>query len=75
MDFEAGVPAREQPAAGKPLLSVLPVPDSYTSLTITQQSIQKFHMGLGGLRELVMDREAWCAVVHGITKSRTRLSD
>ena len=26
-------------------------------------------MGLGGLQELVMDREAWCAVVHGITKS------
>ena len=32
-------------------------------------------MGLGGLRELVMDREAWRAVVHGVTKSRTRLSD
>ena len=32
-------------------------------------------MGLGGLQELVMDREAWCAVVHGITKSWTRLSD
>ena len=28
-------------------------------------------MGLGRLRELVMDREAWCAVVHGITKSWT----
>ena len=28
-------------------------------------------MGLGRLQELVMDREAWCAVVHGITKSRT----
>ena len=32
-------------------------------------------MGLGGLRQLVMDREAWHAVVHGVTKSQTRLSD
>ena len=32
-------------------------------------------MGLGGLRELVMGREAWHAVVHGVAKSRTRLSD
>ena len=32
-------------------------------------------MGLGGLRELVMDKEAWHAVVHGIAKNRTRLSD
>ena len=32
-------------------------------------------MDLGGLRELVRDREAWRAAVHGVTKSQTRLSD
>ena len=32
-------------------------------------------MGLGGLQQLVMDREAWRAVVHGVAKSRTLLSD
>ena len=32
-------------------------------------------MGLGGLQELVMDREAWRAVIHGVAKSQIRLSD
>ena len=37
--------------------------------------IDSMDMSLGGLRELVLDREAWHAAVHGVTKSRTRLSD
>ena len=32
-------------------------------------------VSLSELRELVMDREAWCAVIHGVTKNRTRLSN
>ena len=33
------------------------------------------NMGLGGLQDLLMDREAWHAAVHGVTKRRTQLSD
>ena len=32
-------------------------------------------VNLSELQELVMDREAWCAAIHGVTKSRTQLSD
>ena len=32
-------------------------------------------LGLSELQELVMDREAWCAVIHGVVKSQTQLSD
>ena len=38
-------------------------------------TINLMDMGLGGLQELVMDREAWCDVVHGVVKSQTQLSD
>ena len=37
--------------------------------------IDSMDMGLGAVQELGMDREAWHAEVHGVTKSRTRLSD
>ena len=37
--------------------------------------INSMDLGLGGLRELVMDRKAWRAVVHGVAKSQTQLND
>ena len=37
--------------------------------------IDSMDMGLGELRELVVDREAWRAAIHGVAKSQTRLSD
>ena len=38
-------------------------------------SLDSMDLSLSELRELVMDREAWPAAIHGVTKSRTRLSD
>ena len=39
------------------------------------ETVSKIRVRVSELRELVMDREAWRAVIHGVTKSRTRLSD
>ena len=41
----------------------------------TVETVSKIRVRVSELRELVMDREAWRAAIHGVTKSRTRLSD
>ena len=43
--------------------------------TDASEFIYTKHVSLSELQELVMDREAWCATIHGVTKSWTRLSD
>ena len=45
------------------------------SLHLDKMNTNSTDMGLGRLQELVMDREAWRAAVHGLEKCRTRLSD
>ena len=47
----------------------------YLHILITKYNPFSMDMGLGGHRELVMDREAWHAAVHEVAKSRTRLSN
>ena len=49
--------------------------DAYLLMVNQKNGIDSMDMGLSELRELVMDREAWYAVIHGVKKSRTRLSD
>ena len=47
----------------------------WLTLTLTLFITDLMHVSLSELRELVMDREAWRAAIHGVAKSQTRLSD
>ena len=48
---------------------------SYLTLNYPEDFTDSMDMNLSELQELVMDREAWCAAIHGVAKSQTRLSD